>query len=171
MLKTMYKLITAFMVCVATSVSAAEVYKTVDEDGNPTFTDQASDDAEKIEIKDIITIPGLKNTRPFAKSNEPNELYKRVIITNPTSDETYFRSQGSLLVAVQLSPPLRGIDSLVFYLDGMEIYSGKSSSYSISELDRGTHSISAAVMSADGNIIKKSESVTFHVRQASALGR
>ena len=171
MLKYMYRSILFFMIFVGSNVGAAEVYMTVDENGNPVFSDQASEDAKKIEVKEVITIPGLTNTTPTTSSAEPVEYYQILSIANPKDDGTYFRSEGNINILVDVSPRLRGQDQIVYYLNGMRLHSGKSANFTLSELDRGTHTVSVSIIASDGEVIKTSDTITFHVRQASVLSR
>lgn len=154
-----------------TGVMAADVYMTVDENGNPTFTDQPVEGSKKIEVKEVTTIPALKNAPPPRTTSQQQVRYNQISISNPKDDETYFRSQGDLVISVSLSPRLRGGDNLVYFLDGNQIHKGKATSHSLEELDRGTHTVRVAVISGNGDEVISSESVTFHMRQASVIGR
>jgi len=42
----------------------AQVYRTVDKDGNVIFTDQATEGAVEVEIKELETIKSLESTSP-----------------------------------------------------------------------------------------------------------
>jgi hypothetical protein len=170
MLKSMYKVLYLLAVVLISHVYAAEdIYMTVDENGNPVFTDQPSDDAKKIEVKDITTIPALKDPGTYTSPKEPVERYRQLSILNPKNDETYFRSEGDLTINVAVLPRIRGSDQLVYYVDGKEVSSGRSPSFSIAELDRGTHSVYVAIVDGKGEVIKTSETVIFHLRQTSRL--
>ena len=148
---------------------AAEVYKSVDQHGNTVFSDVPSDNAEKIEVGEVPTIPGLKE-RP-AGNLQPTavERYSALAITSPVNDETYFRSEGDLVVSVRTEPRLNPGDTIVLYLNSNEFLSGKSLTYSIPELDRGTYQLRVAIKDSAGKVIKSSETITFHLRQTSVL--
>lgn len=172
MLKSMPNLILILSIFLTSQIFAQDVYMTVDEDGNKTFTDKASDDAEKVIVKDVITIPGMKNPVPISqKKPEVVDLYSELLITSPKNDETYFRSEGKLIIQIQIVPNIRISDKIAYYLDGMLVHSGRSKTYGIDELDRGTHNLSVSILSADGNVIISSKPVMFHMRQSSVRGR
>ena len=150
---------------------AADVYMTVDENGNPTFTDQAVEGSKKIEVKEVITIPALKNPPPPRKTSQAQPRYAKLTITNPKQDETYFRSEGDLLIGVTSTPRLRLGDLYVYRLDGEEIYAGRATTQSMPEMDRGTHTIQIAIANRDKEEVMVSELITFHMRQASVQGQ
>ncbi|MGK0296781.1 MAG: hypothetical protein ACI9XC_000374 [Gammaproteobacteria bacterium] len=171
MLKSMANLILIVSILLTSQIFAQDVYMTVDEDGNKTFTDQASDDAEKVDVKEVITIPGLKNLVPISqKKPEVVDPYSQLLITYPKNDETYFRSEGRLIIQVQVVPNIRISDKIAYYLDGNLVQTGRSKTFGIDELDRGSHNLSVSILSADGNVIKSSEPVIFHMRQSTAGG-
>ena len=167
-MKIGYLLLLCFLVL---QVWAQDVYMTVDENGNPTFTDQPVEGSEKIEVRDVTTIPAPRNVPPPRRSSEPVEIYSHMAVINPKQDETYFRSEGDLQISVSISPQLRSSDSIVYYLDGQSVHTGKTTSLSIAEMDRGTHSVRVAVVNSNGDELKSSQTVTFHLRQASVLSR
>lgn len=171
MLESVNKIILLIGSLFMTGVMAADVYMTVDENGNPTFTDQPVEGSKKIEVKEVITIPALKNAPPPRTTSQPQVRYSQVTVTNPKQDETYFRSQGDLAINVSISPRLRSGDNLAYFLDGVPVHTGKATSHSLSELDRGTHTVRVAVVSGNGDELITSESITFHMRQASVIGR
>lgn len=171
MLRCMHRLWLLVLLAPA-GLSAAEVYRSVDENGNPVFTDQPSDDAEKIELQEITTIPALQDYPPPSggvNDQGAGEVYRELSLTSPQPEQTYFRGEGPLPVTIRLEPRLRSGDTVAVFMDGEEILKGRATTYTLPELDRGTHELSVAVMDAHGNILKTSESVTFYMRQASRL--
>lgn len=165
----MYKLKLLILLMVAIPLHAADVYKSVDRDGNTVFSDVPSENAEKIEVRDLPTIPALEQQPVRPLKAEPVERYNTLIIASPKHDETYFRSEGDLVVALQIQPRLASGDTVVLYLNSNEFLSGRSLTYSIPELDRGTYQLRVAIKDATDKIIKSSETVTFHLRQTSIL--
>lgn len=164
---------TLLILCWALAVPAmaADVYMTVDENGNATFSDQAVEGAKKIEVKEVITIPALKNPPPPRKRVQIEPPYTKLTITNPKQDETYFRSEGELVIGVTSAPHLRLGDVYVYRLNGEEIYAGRKTIQSITEMDRGTHTIQIAIANRDREEVMVSEPISFHMRQASIQGR
>ena len=161
----MYISIAIFLLVLVLPLSAAEVYKSVDQHGNTVFSDVPSDKAEKIDVGEVPTIPAIKQQTPRAALAEPVKRYRTLVVTNPVHDQTYFRSEGDLIVSVKLEPQLETGDKIVIYLNSNEFVSGESSTYSIKELDRGTYQLRVAIKDAQDKIAISSGTVTFHMRQ------
>jgi hypothetical protein len=168
----MNKILLFFACIYMASVMTAEVYMTLDDNGNPTFTDTPVEGSKKIEVKEVTTIPVLRNAPPPRKiTNTAGNKYSQLSILNPKNDETYFRSEGDLVISVSISPRLRGADNLIYYLDGNQVFKGKLTSHSISDMDRGTYTVHISVINGEGDELLSSEPVTFHMRQASSMSR
>ena len=159
----MNKLITVLLLALCLPLFAAEVYKSVDQNGNTVFSDQPSENSEKIEVRDVLTIPALTET-PQSTKIEPAEPYSSLVITLPINDETYFRREGNFVISVQSEPKLYKSDTVVIYLNSNAFMSGQSLTFKIPELDRGTYQLRVAIKDAADKIIKSSETVTFHMR-------
>jgi hypothetical protein len=70
-------------------------------------------------------------------------------------------------VRIVIEPGLRSGHVVEILLDGNAIGSGRATSASVSNLDRGTHTISATVKDADGKVVASAGSVTFHLLKIS----
>lgn len=150
---------------------AVDVYVTKDKDGNPVFSDQPSANAEKITIEDIQTVP-QPQTQPISPSTTNiKELpkYDNLVITSPTNDETIRENTGALTINISLSPELRGNDVISLSMDGKEVSSGRELSYNLSNVDRGSHVLQAAILSPTGKKLIESSSVTVHLQRTSII--
>lgn len=166
----MYRSLVLLFLLHAAALQAAEVYKSVDQYGNTVFSDAPSENSEKIEVRDVMTIPALQEKPLANREAEPVERYSALTIASPVNDQTYFRSEGDLIVSVKTAPRLASGDSIVVYLNSNEFLSGKSLTYSVPELDRGTYQLRVAIKEdSSGKILKSSETITFHLRQNSVL--
>ena len=148
----------------------AEVYRSVDENGNVVFTDQPSPDAELIEIDELQTIPApssgdFEYTPPPAK---PRPKYTSVTITSPEHDLPIRNNSGNVTVTIATEPALRGSDELVLILDGKEIILGQATAKAFNAMDRGSHQLRAIIRDGSGRILQSSESVTFHLLRHSS---
>ena len=145
--------------------SMAEIYRSVDENGNVLFTDQPSPDAELIEVQELQTIkpPPAGNFTYTPKPEKPKARYTEISITSPQHDTAIRDNGGNVTVNVSTTPALSGADNLVLYLDGEEILLGKSTAKAFSGLDRGSHQLRAAIKDKDGRIRLSSSSVIFHL--------
>ena len=147
----------------------AEVYRSVDKNGNVVFTDQPSPDAELIELDELQTIdaPTRGNFEYTPPPEKPAPRYSAVTIISPQNDLAIRDNAGNVTVNIATQPDLRSSDELVLFMDGKEIILGKSTAKAFTALDRGTHQLRAAVRDANGRILKSSPSVVFHLLRQS----
>ena len=162
-----------FTILVLLAVAAsAEVYRSVDEQGNVTFTDKPGPGAEPIEIKEAQTvrIPPAPDI-DYSPKKEPEKPYTEVTILSPQNDQAIRDDAGSVTVNVGVKPGLQPADNMVLFLDGKEIMLGKAMAKAFSGLDRGTHTVRAAVKDANGKVQQSSSTVSFHLLRNSVLNR
>lgn len=152
-------------------LNAETVYKTVDEDGNIIFTDKPSADSEEIKLKELQTIdnPNPAQYRPPSKKSKPideSNVYKTLLITNPTDGSGIRNNAGNVTISVSLQPGLRSGHSIVIKMDGKEISNGSATSASLSNIDRGSHNIDVSVVNSAGKSLISSSS-SFSLLRAS----
>jgi hypothetical protein len=154
---------------------ARDVYKWVTEDGSVIYSDTYVEGAERISVSDSKPDSSAAETDEdqAETTGEPAEgavSYKSLEIVQPANDATVRSNEGSLAVGLALSPGLAEGHAVKIVIDGTELEGEmKSTQFSIGNLNRGTHSLVTKVVDADGNVLITSNSVTFHLRQASIL--
>ena len=162
-------LLTAF------TVQAAVIYRWVDADGVVHYSDQASPGAEKIVTATSSSsgAPGARNTAaPTAQAPQRSGgglNYAEFSITSPAPEQTFF---GDDVVAVHLTlnPSLRPNQSITWHLNGKQLDSPADAvSFALPHLDRGTYALAATITDQQTSESQTSNSVTFFVRQPSAL--
>ncbi len=148
----------------------ADVYKSVDEEGNVIFTDKPSPDAEKIIIKEVQTIEAPKvqpnkEALPAAAEEEKLVGYSKVEIISPEDDTGIRANDGNITITTVVEPALNqeAGDALAFYMDNKLVSTGSGTQLSIKNVDRGTHSLSVAVVDKDGKELIRSASISFSV--------
>jgi len=152
------------------------VYRSVDKQGNVEFSDQPSDNAEKIEVQlSPSYAPPPIPSEPDPDSTISNEQevktpkYK-VEIVSPEYDESLWGTGGTASVSVNITPRLnakRG-DQVVYILDGVDVGEpGFSTHITLNNLDRGSHTLVASVIDKTGKVLKNSKSILFHIHQNS----
>lgn len=164
-------LFTLMSIACAAALSAT-VYKWVDENGVTHYSDQPHENAEKVQVAQPQTYkaPRVKApAQPAAQAPAPN-TYQSCDIVQPASDQT-FPNADSVTTAVQVIPAPQGGDQLSVLLDGQRIaaFPPSGGSFTISPIDRGTHSLQALVQDATGKVLCQSANVTFTVLQPSIL--
>lgn len=148
------------------------VYKTVDDEGNIIFSDRPSKGAEEIIIKKAQTI-NIPETRSFKtvtlKEKQKAVIYSRLVITSPENDATIQSNVGNVSVKFTLEPALNEKDLMVLFMDEKQVLTGKTSEFSLANIDRGTHTVYVAVKDEKDKLLKRSGKVVFHVRRTSKL--
>jgi hypothetical protein len=156
----------------------AEIYKTVDADGNVVFTDVPPKDQSKaivLETQNTYTpeasaAPKQSPERPAEEEPAP-VLYDHIAIVAPQHDAPVRENTGNVTVVVTSNPALdssRG-HTMQILVDGQIASSGQSNSVALTNLDRGTHQLTAQIVDGNGQIVVSSSPITFHMLRYSAL--
>lgn len=156
---------------------AGTVYKWVDENGVVHYSDQPHSEAKKIEVPAVQTYKGEASVpaAPAAAAAPPASAqiagaYQGCAIAQPTNAQT-FTNINSLSIVVRTDPGLRAGDQVFLMLDGQPLNGGKptGSQFTLSPVERGTHSVQAVVRNSQGGVQCQTPGVTFDVHQPSIL--
>lgn len=163
------------LISVASTMSvAATVYRWVDENGVVHFSDQPHENAEKIQLKAPQTYTPAKpppvDVSSQAQPHQPSQTYRSCTIASPQS-EAAFANTSSVNAAVSVQPPLKRGDAVVVMMDGQPVpgVPPDGGAFTISPVDRGSHTLQMQVVDSSGRAICQSPPVTFHVHQPSVL--
>ena len=160
------------LMCIASAIAVAgTVYKWVDENGVIHYSDQPHENAEKVQLKALQTYSAPKNppaSAPSAPDTKSPPAYQSCAVSEPTNDQV-FMNTSTITAGVVVQPPVRPGDQVVVTLDGQRVpgVPAGGGQFTISPVDRGTHSLQLAVQDQTGRAICQSPSVTFHVHQPS----
>ena len=151
-----------------------EVYRSVDESGNVIYSDQPSENAEKINVDEVQTInlpaaPEFSYTPP---APEAGPYYSKVEFTSPANDATIRPGDEDVVkVILQVEPSLAAGDTVVLYMDGQQVATAGSTSFALPNVDRGTHQLTATIRGADGSVRGQSVPSSFHLQRVSVLNK
>jgi hypothetical protein len=165
-------LLTLFLVLATGTAQAQNVYKVVRPDGTILFTDSPSpgDDAEQVDVRPLNSAPARASpTDAFDDSAavEAEVGYSEFRITSPANDTSFWDTAGNVNVDLSLEPTLRAGHKIDLLLDGQSVGSGKSTAITLTEVDRGTHSIQAVVKDSADKVVARSNAVTFTLQRGS----
>lgn len=167
-------LITLMSVVSAAAISAT-VYKWVDENGVTHYSDQPHENAEKVHVAAPQTYKATPlQPRAAARSESaqasPTSTYDSCMVTSPSNEET-LPNAFSVTTSVQVSPAPHGGDQLIVLFDGKPLpgFPAGGGSFTIADIDRGTHTLQAVVQDQGGKVLCHSSSVSFTVLQPSLL--
>ena len=159
------------IVCIPTALIAADVYRTVDKHGNAIFSDRPSPGAEHVEItvKESLAPPKAKRfeyTPDIAAENNTPVVYETFDIASPENNQT-FRAAASDAISITftLQPALdtKQGHRILLYVDGDKHTELSAPLFTLTELERGEHTVSAELVDADSALLKRAVAVKFFV--------
>ena len=145
--------------------SAAEVYRSVDEKGNITFTDHPAPQAELVPIQQPNTIKAIDIKEHNGDIEKPLATEKyRVSIISPQDQATIPNRLQPLSIQTEVKPSLRDGDQLRLILDDRE--QGVSlGPFTVEQLSQGPHTLVVEAVGREGNVISRSAEVHIFARQ------
>ena len=151
----------------------AEVYKSVDANGEVIYSDVPSVGAKRVQMPELPTytpapLPVVASPAPDATTQAVADTYSAFSLTSPGNEETIRGTAGMVKVSVALDPALRAEkgDRIQYLLDNRphgEPVDRLSTSFD--NVDRGTHTVSAAVVDDSGKPIIKTSPVTIYIHR------
>jgi len=156
-------------------LAAAQIYKSTDEQGNVSFSDMppAEGPSEQIELRETNRAPPPEIKEPLESASEPvaqepaaNEY--AVAITSPANETTIPMGPGNFAVSAAVEPGLSSGSLLQLYVDGSASGNPQSSnSWELTNVFRGAHDLSVAVVDNKGDQLAVSEPVRVYVLRPS----
>ena len=150
--------------------SHAGLYKGLDDEGNVVYSDTPFKNAEAITPPPISVMDAPKiKPKPVAIDNEEEiaeTKYTHFSISSPKNDQTIW-NENQLTVVLQIKPALNTVSghSTWLIMDGkVLIKKSHSLSLLIGRADRGAHTLQAQVRNKKGKIIKRTKSITVHIK-------
>ncbi len=161
----------------------AEIYRSIDEDGNVIFTDRSGQGKDEriiilpksITIKNSTDAPRRERIEGLGRINKTEgaaKPYTQFAIISPGNDEPIRDNTGNVELKLALSPSLqiKFGHRIQIELDGkMQKMRWRMDSMLLTNLDRGTHNLRAFIVDKTGKKLKTSQSVTFHLQKFSRL--
>ncbi|KFI21661.1 DUF4124 domain-containing protein [Nitrosococcus oceani] len=156
-------------------ITLGGIYKYVTPDGKVEYSDQPREGAVELTTMPLQTYspPPLPKNMEAADQTKANAMVShRLSILAPQDDATVRENTGKVEVALQVEPPLE-VDSdyrLQLLLDGQSVGKTKTNlRYTLTNVDRGSHTLQAKLLDRAGAPIAHSETITFHMRRMSIL--
>ena len=160
-------------------LGAETIYKWVDPDGQPHFSDVPREGAEEVYVASpqsysptrIESSAGKTATNGDDKPDEAaGDRYTTFTITSPTEEETIWNTGGKISVSLNLRPALASGHTIRLLLDGrqkQQLGQGVRQTQ-LSGIPRGEHQIQAQVVTPDRQVVTTSQVVTFFYKQTQA---
>ena len=146
----------------------AEVYKSINAEGEVVYSDTPTQGAEAVKLPALPTYtpPPVTPSTSSAEEVVEKAAYEDFVFVKPEDDATVRNNQGIINAELKLTPVLRRVHRIQFYLDG-EAYGepGKSTRTTMSNVDRGEHSLTASVLDTDGETLISADPVIVHLHR------
>ncbi|MDH3642143.1 MAG: DUF4124 domain-containing protein [Gammaproteobacteria bacterium] len=162
-----------------------QIFKTTDADGNVVFTDvppRAQESAEKIDLLAPNSFgteqPGIATASDRPRRSERGDdeqpvvapVYQSLTIMTPGDQANVRENAGNVDVQAAIEPGLHPGHSLRLLLDEVPAGSaGEGPVFSLTNVDRGTHTLKAEIVDSSGAVIFTSDPSTFHLQRYSKL--
>ena len=178
--KALLLILIALSLTIAAGALTAQVYKTVDEDGNVTYTDQPpKDGSQPITLPEISVIeaPTYEKTASAAEEKaageDPDEKPLRFLrkhyadfsIVSPQQEESIWYSQDVITVAWSTTYQLQAGMQVIVSVDGAQQAVTNERVIPVTGLDRGEHTVTAELKDARNRRIATAKPVIFFIRQ------
>jgi hypothetical protein len=163
-------LLISFLITCVACLGETKVYKIVDPAGRVTYTDAppAENGANQLQLPPINQLPASKPTEISlsAADTEVFAGYSVIDLVAPLDNSLIHYDQQNIVVQLALTPELQQGHYVQFYLDGGAYKKPvTATTYAIGDLQRGSHSVSARVVTAEGETVASSQSVRVHVQR------
>lgn len=151
------------------AAQSAEVYRWVDKSGEVHYGDKPPTPNAKPHVLppiQTIGVIGGKEGGATAETTKPESPGLRISITSPVADEVLRGDDRRLPVSLSLGQPLAEGLGLLYLLDGSARNSAptRSLSYTLENVERGTHLVSATVVDGSGRELGRSAPVIVHMK-------
>ncbi|MFT5483245.1 MAG: hypothetical protein ACI9GW_001902 [Halieaceae bacterium] len=158
------------MTCLLCFSAQAQIYKHIDANGNVTFTDKPPENAVLIDLGHTNTVPAPDKPSQAAPKRmatieeiAPPERYS-INIISPLIDAAIPNGPGNFSVDLSVTPDLHPRDSLQLFVDGDPLgRPQRGTSWGLTNISRGTHSLEARIIDNRGDVKGRSPSVRVHV--------
>ena len=143
------------------------IYRTVDEQGRPVFTDVPDHraPAQELQIREQNTVPMVVPRIAPAEEDEVEVVLEyKLAITSPANEET-LNNPESMTVAVSVNPAPAPGHALRILDNGQEV------ARVVEWPERGEHRLVAQVVDEDGKVLAESAPVVVYVQRVSLLNR
>ncbi len=148
----------------------AETYTWTDENGIIHYSDRPHPGAKIIDLGQTTRSRPRPTARPRAdaSNDEPAAVpafsYQTLEIASPAAEETLWNIEGTLNVALALSPALLPGHQVRVYFDGSP-QMADGASFQLQEVYRGVHNLQVEVIDETGRLMIRSSPNRFYVQQ------
>ncbi|WP_332765544.1 DUF4124 domain-containing protein [Pseudomonas koreensis] len=161
------------ILCLLALPASAEVFTYIDAQGKRVYTDQPRGNAKRVPIATSNRMSATPTVAaPSSKTRnatpQPPFHYDMLRVLVPEPDATIRSSAGELIVSITSEPGLQEGHRYRLLLDGQPTGEpGLSPVFPLSNIDRGSHNLSAEILDADGRTVERTANQPFHMLRIS----
>ena len=163
------------MLTLATPITA-EIYKSTDNSGAAVFSDIKTRQSKAVSLPPMNTHTPANTDHLFSEESTTSKkplqnFYNQLEILSPNQDEVFRNNAGNITVEVIASPSLLANHKIQILMDGAVASEPQSTNqFSLSEIPRGEHSLSAQIIDTNDNeVLISSSAIQFHIKRHSTL--
>lgn len=149
-----------------------KIYTWIDKKGDRIYSDVPREGAEVMEIKKGTdytppdsSVPDWNDMKPKVVLEE-SEAYTNFAIVSPSNNATIRNNSGIVQIALDIRPKLNKGDKITLEIDGVAVETSGSTIISLSNVDRGTHTLIAYIIGAKDKVVASTAAVTIHMHRA-----
>lgn len=162
-------LLTITLLASAGALAATTVYTWVDEQGVTHFSDQPHQGAAKLQVEGVPTYSAPPTPQVPNIAKDRDTLPQADCSIESPTDKQMFMNAWSVSGQVQLPLNVQPGDRVILLLDGKILPNAADSSgaFTLSQIERGAHTLAAQVERPGGKVICQAPPITFYVHQPS----
>jgi hypothetical protein len=170
-MKTWLLLLGCLLALTSQAQTRREVYAWKDAQGVTHYSDYPQPGARKILLNGApstttATPPATTpaGARPAATPGATEVVYDRLEIWSPENGANFFEPDSVISVRLRAEPELGPTDRLLTYLDGKLLPGENLMEHSLTNVERGAHSVTSVIVDRDGKELIRSAPVVFHMK-------
>ena len=171
----------------ACTAGAQTIYKWVMPDGSIRYSDRPQEDGavERQEITIVTSRPEAEaEASPSASNPDPDgdedveegrapdtfAGYSSFEITSPAQDQAVRDNGGNVTIQLALEPSLEESHVIELFMNRTSLGTGRTTTITMTNVDRGTHTVQASIRDESGARVATTGAVTFDLLRAAAGG-
>lgn len=167
-----------FALSSAAQDSKRDLWMWKDQNGVTHYADRPVPGARKVELSHVSTPESDAQQVPVSPAGPPSDEeeevepveYRLLEFVQPTEGQTFFGADATVDVSLRMQPDLVEGHSLALYLDGTRVGgAANSTNYTIGNLVRGEHTLTAVIQDERGNDLLRSQPRKFNLRQPTTI--
>ncbi len=171
MVRQVIKILVLLVTFAVAGTLQAGIYKSYDSDGNVVFTDIPAAGSEKVDLPDITTFKSqpYKPIQSSQPANASKAIRYDIRLVQPANKETVRDNNGNIPVEVEINPALRRElgHQILIWLDNNKPIQLSGNRYQLSNIDRGSHTVSVKVVDGKGKAISATQTNTVYLHRQS----